>query len=145
MVPDAPELVTPLDLFTIDKGGVYEREVCDGCPVRQECLRAALADAGADGVVGQHDGAGAAAGDAAGGGLGRGSFERVPSTQKIIEDCRKIRDVAEMIREQSPIPEVPDLAELFGATGAGGRDLSERDERPVVQRQHSGGQRPGND
>ena len=44
MVPDAPELVTPLDLFTIDKGGVYEREVCDGCPVRQECLRAALAD-----------------------------------------------------------------------------------------------------
>jgi WhiB family redox-sensing transcriptional regulator len=44
MVPDAPELVTPLDLFIVGKGGVYEREVCDGCWVRQECLEAPLED-----------------------------------------------------------------------------------------------------
>jgi hypothetical protein len=48
----------------------------------------------------------------------------VPSTQKIIEDCRKIQDVAEMIREQSPIPEVPDLAELFGLLAKGVEDLA---------------------
>jgi hypothetical protein len=36
----------------------------------------------------------------------------VPSTQKIIENCRRIQDVAETIRLQSPITAVPDLADL---------------------------------
>jgi hypothetical protein len=35
--------VTPLDLI-VGKGAVYQREVCDAFPVRQECLEAALAD-----------------------------------------------------------------------------------------------------
>ena len=32
------------DGFIVGKGAVYQREVCEGCPVRQGCLEAALAD-----------------------------------------------------------------------------------------------------
>jgi WhiB family transcriptional regulator, redox-sensing transcriptional regulator len=63
VTPDVPELPTLLDLFRrpswhaqaacrgvgierfiLERGCVSRRDLCDGCPVRAECLEAALTD-----------------------------------------------------------------------------------------------------
>jgi hypothetical protein len=49
----------------------------------------------------------------------------MPSTSKIIADCRKIQKTAGTIKEQTSIPDVPDLAILIGALAARVEGLAE--------------------